>query len=109
MTLLSEPDFLILDEPTNHLDLEMIEWLDKELKSSAMTLLLVSHDRYFIERVCTHILELENGQIYTYTGGYDSYLEQKEARLEQLTKHTHMMKQQLRLELDRVRKAPRAR
>lgn len=67
MTLLSEPDFLILDEPTNHLDLEMIEWLEKELKSSAMTLLLVSHDRYFIERVCTHILELENGQMYTYT------------------------------------------
>jgi len=109
MTLLSEPDFLILDEPTNHLDLEMIEWLEKELKSSAMTLLLVSHDRYFIERVCTHILELENGQMYTYTWAYDSYLEQKEARLEQLTKQTHMMKQQLRQELDRVRKAPRAR
>jgi ATP-binding cassette subfamily F protein uup len=109
MTLLSEPDFLILDEPTNHLDLEMIEWLEKELKSSSMTLLLVSHDRYFIERVCTHILELEHGQIYTYTWGYDSYLEQKEARLEQLTKQTHIMKQKLRNELERVRKAPRAR
>lgn len=67
MTLLSEPDFLILDEPTNHLDLDMIEWLEKELKSSSVTLLLVSHDRYFIERLCTHILELENGQIYSYT------------------------------------------
>lgn len=109
MTLLSEPDFLILDEPTNHLDLDMIEWLEKELKSSSMTLLLVSHDRYFIERLCTHILELENGQIYSYTWWYDSYLEQKELRLEQLTKQTHMLKQQLRQELERVRKAPRAR
>lgn len=109
MTLLSEPDFCILDEPTNHLDLEMIEWLEKELKSSSMTLLLVSHDRYFIERLCTHILELENGQLYTYTWWYDCYLEQKEIRLEQLTKQTHIMKQQVRRELDRVRKAPRAR
>ena len=67
MTLLSEPDFCILDEPTNHLDLEMIEWLEKEIKSSSMTLLLVSHDRYFIERLCTHILELELGKLYTYT------------------------------------------
>lgn len=109
MALLSEPDFCILDEPTNHLDLEMIEWLEKELKSSSMTLLLVSHDRYFIERLCTHILELEDGQLYTYTGWYDSYLTQKEVRLEQLEKQTHVLKQQLRRELERVRKAPRAR
>lgn len=108
-TLLSEPDFLILDEPTNHLDLEMIEWLEKELKSSSLTLLMVSHDRYFVERVCTHIFELEEGKLYTYTGWYDAYLDQKATRLEQAIKQAHIMKQTVRRELERVRKAPRAR
>lgn len=109
MALLSMPDFLILDEPTNHLDLEMIEWLEKELKSSSMTLLMVSHDRYFIERICTHIYELEGGKLYTYTGWYDAYLEQKALRLEQVIKHSHILKQTVKKELEWVRKAPRAR
>jgi ATP-binding cassette subfamily F protein uup len=109
MALLSEPDFLLLDEPTNHLDLEMIERLEKELKSSAVTLLMVSHDRYFIESVCTHIFELEQGKLFMYTGGYDAYLDQKAARLEQATKQEHIMKQSVKRELERVRKAPRAR
>ncbi len=109
MALLSEPDFLILDEPTNHIDLEMIEWLEKELKSSAITLLMVSHDRYFIERICTHIYELEQGKLFIYTGGYDAYLDQKAIRLELATKQEHIMKQTVKRELERVRKAPRAR
>lgn len=109
MALLSEPDFLLLDEPTNHLDLEMIERLEKELKSSAVTLLMVSHDRYFIESVCTHIFELEQGKLFTYSGGYDAYLDQKAARLEQATRQEHIMKQSVKRELERVRKAPRAR
>jgi ABC transport system ATP-binding/permease protein len=67
MTLIYEPDLLFLDEPTNHLDLEMIEWLEKELKKTALTLVIISHDRYVIERVCTHIYELEQGKIITYT------------------------------------------
>lgn len=67
MTLIYEPDLLLLDEPTNHLDLEMIEWLEKELKKSSLTFVLISHDRYIIERTCTHIYEIEQGKIITYT------------------------------------------
>lgn len=107
--LLDEPDFLILDEPTNHLDIEMIEWLERFLKDSTLTLLMVTHDRYFLERICTHILELDRGKIYSYTGGYDAFLEQKALRLEQEERTMHNLKQYLKHELERVRKAPRAR
>ncbi len=107
--LLDEPDFLLLDEPTNHLDIEMIEWLERFLKDSALTLLMVTHDRYFLERVCTHILELDRGKVYSYTGGYDAFLEQKALRLEQEQRTMHNLKQYLKHELERVRKAPRAR
>jgi ABC transport system ATP-binding/permease protein len=109
MTLIYEPDLLFLDEPTNHLDLEMIEWLEKELKKSGLTFVLISHDRYIIERTCTHIYELEQGKIITYTGGYDAYLDQKATRLEAATKQSHVLKQTVKRELARVRKAPRAR
>ncbi len=109
MTLIYEPDLLLLDEPTNHLDLEMIEWLEKELKKSSLTFVLISHDRYIIERTCTHIYEIEQGKIITYTGWYDAYLDQKAARLEAATKQSHVLKQAVKRELARVRKAPRAR
>lgn len=109
MALIYEPDLLLLDEPTNHLDLEMIEWLEKELKKSSLTFVLISHDRYIIERTCTHIYELELGKIITYTGWYDAYLDQKAARLDILTKQAHVLKQDVKRELARVRKAPRAR
>ena len=79
--LLSKPELLILDEPTNHLDLEMIEWLEQYFKDSQLTLFMVTHDRYFLERVCNEIIELDHGKLYTYKGNYSYYLEQKEARL----------------------------
>lgn len=107
--LLDEPDFLILDEPTNHLDLDMIDWLENYLKQSHLTLLLVTHDRYFLERVCTHILELERGKIFTYAGNYEVFLEKKAQREELEQKTVHNMKQLWRHELEWMRRAPWAR
>src|SRR5690606_19702602 len=78
--LLNTPDLLILDEPTNHLDLEMIEWLEQYFAKENITLFMVTHDRYFLERVCNEIIELENGQIYRDEGSYSYKLENKEAR-----------------------------
>ena len=75
--LLDEPDLLILDEPTNHLDVEMIEWLEKYLSKSTMTLLMVTHDRYFLDRVCNHLIEIEEGEMYHHKGNYDYYLQKK--------------------------------
>ncbi|MFC4290775.1 ATP-binding cassette domain-containing protein, partial [Neobacillus cucumis] len=75
MILLEQPDLLILDEPTNHLDLEMIEWLEQHLKKANTTLFMVTHDRYFLDRVCNDILELDHGKIYRYKGNYSYYLE----------------------------------
>ena len=72
--LISKPDLLILDEPTNHLDLEMIEWLENYFKKESITLFMVTHDRFFLERVCNEIIELENGQIYNYKGIKAIYL-----------------------------------
>ena len=106
---MEEPDMLILDEPTNHLDLEMIEWLEQFLSKSSMTLLMVTHDRYFLERVCSDIIELERGQLYHYTGNYSAFLLKKAERVEKEIKDTHIMKQLYRRELERVRKAPRGR
>lgn len=107
--LMDEPDMLILDEPTNHLDLSMIERLEKFLRKSSMTLLMVTHDRYFLQRVCTQIIELERWKIYMYPGNYTFYLQKKAERLEKEQKDTHIMKQLYRRELSRVKKAPRAR
>ena len=79
--VISEPDFLILDEPTNHLDVEVIEWLEDYLKRSRATLLMVTHDRYFLDRVCTKIIEIDSCQVYSYDGNYDYYLAKREERI----------------------------
>ncbi len=107
--LIDDPDFLILDEPTNHLDLEMIERLETYLKRSNRTLLLVTHDRYFLERVCDKIIELDHGKIYSYPGNYTKYRELKAKRMEEQDKQRHKMKQVMRREVEWMRKAPRAR
>lgn len=75
--LISNPDVLVLDEPTNHLDLEMIEWLEQYFAKSQLTIFMVTHDRYFLERICNEIIELDHGKLYTYKGNYSYYLEQK--------------------------------
>jgi ATP-binding cassette subfamily F protein uup len=107
--LVDEPQFLILDEPTNHLDVEMIEQLEKILKKSDMTLLMVTHDRYFLERVCTDIYELDRGVIVCYPGNYQYYLTKKAEREELQARTLHHLKQDYKQELARVRKAPRGR
>jgi ATP-binding cassette subfamily F protein uup len=107
--LLNEPDLLILDEPTNHLDLEMIEWLEDYFSRKKITLFMVTHDRYFLERVCTEILELDNGQLFSYKGNYAYYLEKKEARLEQEAVEQHKSKLLFKKELDWMRRQPKAR
>ena len=75
--LIDEPEFIILDEPTNHLDLDMIEWLEDYLRNPNITLFMVTHDRYFLERVCTQIVELERGTLYKYSGNYSDFLVKK--------------------------------
>jgi len=107
--LLNEPDLLILDEPTNHLDLEMIEWLEDYFSSKKITLFMVTHDRYFLERVCNEILELDSGQLYSYKGNYAYYLEKKEARLELEAIELHKSKLLYKKELDWMRRQPKAR
>ena len=107
--LLDEPDLLILDEPTNHLDVEMIEWLEQYLAKSAMTLLMVTHDRYFLDRVCNHILELDYGKLYHHKGNYEYYLQKKAEREEveatEIAKAGKLMKK----ELEWMRRGPKAR
>jgi len=107
--LLDEPDLLILDEPTNHLDVEMIEWLESYLAKSKMTLLMVTHDRYFLDRVCNHILELDYGKLYHHKGNYEYYLEKKAEREEveatEIAKAGKLMKK----ELEWMRRGPKAR
>lgn len=107
--LLSKPDLLILDEPTNHLDLEMIEWLEAFFAKESITLFMVTHDRYFLERVCNEIVELEDGQLYSYKGSYSYYLEKKEARIEAEQAETGKAKQLFKKELDWMRRQPKAR
>jgi ATP-binding cassette subfamily F protein uup len=107
--LLSKPDILILDEPTNHLDLEMIEWLEDYFAKTQQTLFMVTHDRYFLERVCNEIIELDHGQLYTYKGNYSYYLEKKEARIENEAIETGKAKQLYKKELDWMRRQPKAR
>ena len=108
-TLITEPDFLILDEPTNHLDLEMIEWLEGFLSRGNKTLLMVTHDRYFLDRVCNLIVELDNNTIFTYQGSYAYYLEKRQARLDNARAEVQHANNLYRRELDWMRRQPQAR
>ncbi|MBP5259167.1 MAG: ABC-F family ATP-binding cassette domain-containing protein [Paludibacteraceae bacterium] len=107
--LVSEPDLLILDEPTNHLDLAMVEWLEDLLRRSTMTLLMVTHDRYFLDRVCTDILEIDDRRFYWYKGNYSYYLEKKAERREQQAAELARAKNLYRTELEWMRRMPQAR
>lgn len=104
--LVTEPDFLILDEPTNHLDLEMIERLENYLCTQHVTLFMVTHDRYFLERVCTVIFELDRGNLHKYPGNYSYFLEKKAQREEHETLYMKNLRKLLKQELARMRKAP---
>ncbi|TNE26330.1 MAG: ABC transporter ATP-binding protein [Bacteroidetes bacterium] len=107
--LLTEPDFLILDEPTNHLDLDMIEWLEGWLSDAPFALLMVTHDRYFLEAICTTIYELEDGELYKYDGNYSYYLEKKEERAQTQRSNIEKAKNIYRRELEWIRSTPQAR
>ena len=107
--LISKPDLLILDEPTNHLDLEMIEWLEQYFAKENLTLFIVTHDRYFLERVCNEILELDNGELFNYKGNYSYFLEKKEQRLAQEQASVEKAKNLYVKELDWMRRQPKAR
>ena len=107
--LCQEPDMLILDEPTNHLDLQMIEWLEGFLSRSSMTLLMVTHDRYFLDRICTLILELDDETIYTYRGNYAYYLEKRQERIDVTNANIARAQNLYRSELEWMRRMPQAR
>ena len=107
--LLEKPDLLILDEPTNHLDLEMIEWLEAYFIKEKLTLLMVTHDRYFLERVCNEIMELDEGVLFSYKGSYSYFLEKRAARMEQLDTEAHKTKRHFTKELEWMRRQPKAR
>lgn len=107
--LISEPDFLILDEPTNHLDVEMIEWMEEYLSRPNVTLLMVTHDRYFLDRVCNEIIELDNNSLYRYKGNYSYFLEKQEERIDNFNKETEKAKNLLRTEREWMRRMPKAR
>lgn len=107
--LVEEPDVIIMDEPTNHLDLEMVEWLEEHLSREGLTLFMVTHDRYFLDRVCTDILELEDQTLYRYKGNYSYFLEKKAERQEQMKTETERAQNLFRKELDWMRRTPQAR
>jgi len=107
--LIEQPEFIILDEPTNHLDLEMIEWLENYLATENMTLLMVTHDRYFLERVCDSIIEIDNGQLYAYKGSYGYYIEKKQERESITMSEIEKAKNLYKKELDWMRRMPQAR
>ena len=107
--LIDEPDMLILDEPTNHLDLEMIEWLENTLARSTMSILMVTHDRYFLDNICSTIIEMDDSRIYTYKGNYSYYLEKRQERLENLTTEIERANNLYRTELEWMRRMPQAR
>ncbi|MEN8745672.1 MAG: ABC-F family ATP-binding cassette domain-containing protein [Polaribacter sp.] len=109
IVLINKPDLLILDEPTNHLDLEMIEWLEAFFAKEKITLFMVTHDRYFLERVCNEIIELDEGKIYKYKGNYSYYLQNKEERLALEATNLGKAKSLFKKELDWMRKQPKAR
>lgn len=107
--LILEPDLLILDEPTNHLDMQMIEWLEGYLSRSCMTLLMVTHDRYFLDRVCNLILEMDNETLYTFRGNYSYYLEKRQERIDAANAQIARANNLYRTELDWMRRMPQAR
>ena len=107
--LLQKPNFIIMDEPTNHLDLDMIEWLEEYFKKENFTIFMVTHDRYFLERVCNEIVELDHGNLYTYKGNYAYYLDKKDARMAQEATNTEKAKQLYKKELEWMRRQPKAR
>lgn len=107
--IIDEPEMVILDEPTNHLDLDMIEWLEEYLSQPNITVFMVTHDRYFLERVCNQIVELDRGKLYRYTGNYSAFLEKKSIRHENEAIELEKDKKLLRKELDWVNRSPQAR
>ncbi len=109
LVLLDHPDLLILDEPTNHLDIDMIEWLEKYLSQQQITLLMVTHDRYFLDQVCNRILEMHQGRLYNHQGNYAYFLEKKEEREKALDTEASRAGQLLRKELEWMRRMPKAR
>ncbi|MBP5664547.1 MAG: ABC-F family ATP-binding cassette domain-containing protein, partial [Bacteroidales bacterium] len=108
-TLIADTDLLILDEPTNHLDVEMIEWLENYLQAANVTLLMVTHDRYFLDQVCNDIIELDHGQLYHYRGKYDYFVEKKAERLANAAAENEKLRQLFRKELEWVHTSPQAR
>ncbi len=107
--LITEPDLLILDEPTNHLDLEMTEWLEGYLSRSTLSLLMVTHDRYFLDRVCSEIIEIDNRQLYSYKGNYSYYLEKRQERIDATNAEIAHANNLYRTELEWMRRMPQAR
>ncbi len=107
--LITEPDLLLLDEPTNHLDLEMVEWLEELLNRSKTTLLMVTHDRYFLDRVCSDIIEIDQQKLFRYKGNYSYYLEKRDERIDNMNAETARAKNLYRKELDWMRRQPQAR
>ncbi|MDZ4059212.1 MAG: ABC-F family ATP-binding cassette domain-containing protein, partial [Bacteroidales bacterium] len=107
--MISESDLIIMDEPTNHLDLMITEYLEDYLKRSGSTLLMVTHDRYFLDRVCTQIIELDNGKLYTYKGNYSYFLEKRDERIESFNSETERARNLFRGELEWMRRMPQAR
>ncbi len=107
--LLSKPELLILDEPTNHLDIDMIEWLENYFMRQKITLLMVTHDRYFLDKVCNKIIEFDRGHLYSYDGNYDYYLTKREERHEMMSAELAKVKNLLRTELEWMRRQPQAR
>ena len=107
--LITEPELLILDEPTNHLDLDMTEWLEDYLRRTNLSLLMVTHDRYFLDRVCSEIIEIDNQQVYQYKGNYSYYLEKRQERIEAKSVEIERANNLYRTELDWMRRMPQAR
>ena len=109
LTLLDQPELLLLDEPTNHLDIDMIEWLEKYLSASDVTLFMVTHDRYFLDRICNHILELSHGQIFLHNGNYAWFLEKRALRIEAAKAEIDKAGKLMKKELEWMRRMPKAR
>ena len=107
--LITEPDLIILDEPTNHLDLDMTEWLEEYLKRGTLSLLMVTHDRYFLDRVCSEIIEIDNKQVYSYTGNYSYYLQKRQERIDAANAEIARANNLYRTELEWMRRMPQAR
>lgn len=107
--LISEPELIILDEPTNHLDLDMVEWLEEYLSRNNISLLMVTHDRYFLDRVCSQIIEIDDKQVYSYKGNYSYYLEKRDERILAQNSEVSRVQNLMRKELDWMRRQPQAR